>query len=144
MVTVAPLTKFAPLIVTEVPPAVVPEVGLIPLTEGAGNGAAAYVNPFVFVPASPPGLVTVMLTAPLECAGVVAVIVVLPTTVTFVAAELPKLTLAPEAKPVPDIVTEVPPAAAPLAGETPLTTGAVFGTPEKNSDMLLAVAAAPG
>ncbi len=32
--TVSPDTKFAPLIVTPVPPAVVPEVGLTPETDG--------------------------------------------------------------------------------------------------------------
>ena len=36
--TVAPLTKFVPVIVTAVPPAVVPELGLILLTVGAGPG----------------------------------------------------------------------------------------------------------
>src|SRR5262245_44012399 len=100
--------------------------------------------PLVFVPDSAPGFVTTTFTAPFECAGVTAVIVVLPTTLTFVAEAPPKLTDAPEAKPVPEIVTEVPPAAGPDAGETPPTIGAVFGAPEKNSDMLLAVAAAPG
>ena len=36
IVTVAPLTKFVPVIVTEVPPAVVPELGVMLLTFGAG------------------------------------------------------------------------------------------------------------
>ena len=79
-----------------------------------------------------------------ERAGVTALIVVLPTTLTLLAAVLPKLTLAPEAKPVPEIVTDVPPAVGPEDGESPATIGAVFGVPEKNSDILFAVAAAPG
>jgi hypothetical protein len=70
--------------------------------------------------------------------------VVLPTTLTFVAVVPPKVTVAPEAKPVPEIVTDVPPVVGPDAGETPATIGAVFGVPEKNSDILFAVAAAPG
>jgi hypothetical protein len=61
-------------------------------------------------------LVTVTVTAPALPAGVVAVIVVLFTTTTFVADALPKLTVAPLAKLVPVIVTAVPPAVVPLLG----------------------------
>ena len=43
----------------------------------------------------PFGLVTVTLAVPAECAGVVALIVVLLTTVTLVAAAVPKVTVAP-------------------------------------------------
>jgi hypothetical protein len=56
----------------------------------------------------------------------VAVIVVLFTTVTLVAAlrvsRIP--TVAPAAKLVPVIVTTVPPAVEPLFGDTPVTVGA--------------------
>src|SRR5208282_5375243 len=62
-------------------------------------------------------LVTVTLTAPGALAGVVAVIVVLFTTVTLLAAALPNVTVAPLAKLAPVMVTEVPPAAAPEVGE---------------------------
>ena len=48
---------------------------------------------------------------------------VLLTTTTFVAAALPNVTVAPEAKFVPVIVTEVPPAATPLFGDTLVTVG---------------------
>src|ERR1041384_2207061 len=41
MLTLAPLTKFAPLIVTDVPPAVVPVFGVMLLTVGAGAGGGA-------------------------------------------------------------------------------------------------------
>ena len=80
-------------------------------------------NPFGKLPPGTPGLVTVTVTAPALPAGVVAVIVVLFTTVTPVAAVLPNVTVAPEAKLVPVIVTAVPPAVDPLFGLTLLTVG---------------------
>jgi hypothetical protein len=49
--------------------------------------------------------------------------VVLLTTVTFVAAVEPKVTVAPAAKFVPVMVTAVPPATGPLFGDTLLTVG---------------------
>ena len=49
--------------------------------------------------------------------------VVLFTTTTFVAAVLPKVTVAPATKFVPVIVTAVPPAIDPLLGETLVTVG---------------------
>ena len=49
--------------------------------------------------------------------------VVLFTTVTLVAAVPPKVTVAPEAKLVPVMVTAVPPAAGPLLGLTLVTAG---------------------
>ena len=57
-----------------------------------------------------PLTVTVTVTGPAVPDGVVAVIVVLFTTTTFVAAAEPNVTVAPEAKFVPVIVTAVPPA----------------------------------
>jgi hypothetical protein len=51
----------------------------------------------------------------------VAVIVVLFTTTTWVAAVPPNVTVAPEAKFVPVIVTAVPPVVGPLFGDTLLT-----------------------
>jgi len=68
-------------------------------------------------------LVTVTVTAPALPAGVVAVIEVPLTTTTLVAAALPNVTVAPAAKPVPVIVTPVPPAVGPLFGLTLLTVG---------------------
>jgi len=64
-------------------------------------------------------------TTPTLPAGVVAVIVVLLTTVTPVAAAVPNVTVALEAKFVPVIVTAVPPAVDPLFGLTPVTVGGV-------------------
>ena len=79
-------------------------------------------NPPLRLPLRPP-TVTVTATAPVLPAGVVAVIVVLFTTTTFVAAALPKLTVAPVAKFVPVIVTAVPPEVKPLFGLTLVTVG---------------------
>src|SRR5262249_57954862 len=68
--------------------------------------------------------VTGTVTRPSACAGVVAVIAPLFTTLTFVAATPPILTVAPVTKFVPEIVTAVPPAVEPEFGETPVTVGA--------------------
>jgi hypothetical protein len=68
-------------------------------------------------------LVTVTVTAPALPAGVVAVMLVLLTTATFVAAALPNVTVAPATKFVPVIVTAVPPSVDPLFGLTLLTVG---------------------
>ncbi len=68
--------------------------------------------------------VTVTFTGPTAPAGVVAVMEVPFTTVTFVAAVLPNVTVAGTAKFVPVMVTGVPPAVEPALGETPLTVGA--------------------
>jgi hypothetical protein len=62
--------------------------------------------------------VTTTFTAPTPCAGVRAVMVVLFTTTTLVAADPPKVTDAPVRKPVPVRVTGVPPEARPKAGLT--------------------------
>ena len=75
------------------------------------------------LPLCPPGLVTATVTAPAACAGVVAVIEVLFTTTTLVAAVPPKVTVAPVAKFVPVMVTAVPPPVGPLLGLTLLTVG---------------------
>ena len=56
----------------------------------------------------------------------VAVIDVLLTTVTPVAAVPPRLTVAPARNPVPVIVTGVPPLAGPELGAIELTVGAGF------------------
>jgi hypothetical protein len=118
-VTVAPEAKFVPVIVTAVPPAVDPVFGLTLLTVGA----TTYVYPFARLPLCEPRLVTVTVTAPALPAGVVAVIVVAFTTTTFAAAVPPNVTVAPVAKFVPVIVTEVPPDVVPLFGLTLLTVG---------------------
>jgi hypothetical protein len=80
------------------------------------------VNPLATLPLCPL-TVTVTVTAPALPAGEVAVIEVLLTTTTLVAAVAPNVTVAPVAKLVPVIVTAVPPAVGPPIGETLLTVG---------------------
>ena len=80
-------------------------------------------NPLARLPLCPL-TVTVTATAPALPAGVVAVMVVPFTTTTFVAAAPANVTVAPEAKFVPVIVTAVPPVVVPLFGLTLLTVGA--------------------
>ena len=116
---VAPV-KPVPVIVTNVPPAAGPEDGLRPVT----IGAATYVKRSADdVSDVPPAVTTVTSTVPAP-AGLTAVIVVGLTTVTSVAGAVPKLTAAASVKPVPVIVTKVPPAAAPEDGFKPETVGA--------------------
>ena len=79
--------------------------------------------PFARLPLCDPVLVTVTVTAPALPGGVFAVMVVLFTTATFVAAAAPNATVAPETKFVPVIVTAVPPAVVPLFGDTLVTVG---------------------
>lgn len=71
-------------------------------------------------------LVTTTLVAPAACAGEVAEIVVLFTTVTAVAEVPPSFTVAPARKPVPLMVTAVPPLMVPLLGEIEVTVGEGF------------------
>jgi hypothetical protein len=70
-----------------------------------------------------PLTVTVTVAAPAACAGVVAVMVVLFTTSTFVAAVPPNVTPAPAIKFAPVMVTAVPPTVVPPVGLTPVTVG---------------------
>ncbi len=72
----------------------------------------------------PPGVITVTFAIP-EPAGLAAVIVVALTTVTLVAAMMPKSTTVAPVKPVPVIVTKVPPAAGPVVGLRPVTAGSL-------------------
>jgi hypothetical protein len=120
-VTVAPAAKFVPVIVTVVPPAVEPTLGVTRVTLGVAG--ARYVYPPVSVPASNPGLVTTTSTAPAAVAGGVVAVIVVEFTTVAVAALPPKVTVAPVAKFVPPIVTEVPPACGPLFGATDVTVG---------------------
>ena len=70
-------------------------------------------------------MVTVTATVPVP-AGELAVIDVAELTVTEPAAVPPNLTVSPDAKPVPVIVTLVPPAVGPLVGAMPDTVGAAM------------------
>ena len=71
----------------------------------------------------PPGATTVMYTGPADCAGDTAVIWVPDTTVKLDAGTVPNITADTSVNPVPVMVTEVPPAVGPAAGETCFTVG---------------------
>src|SRR5439155_24958840 len=109
-VTVAPVMNPVPVIVTEVPPPVGPEVGLSDVTAGV---TVVYVNwSATTICEVPPVVVTRTLAIPVvTVAGDVAVMVVEFTTVTPVAVVAPYTTVAPVLKLVPVIVTAVPPVA---------------------------------
>src|SRR5258708_39835210 len=83
---------------------------------GVGMGDGAKVKPFASVATVASGLVTVTSTTPGAWAGAFAVIVVSLPTRTFVAATPPIRTVAPPTKPLPGIVTSVPPVARPTGG----------------------------
>jgi hypothetical protein len=72
----------------------------------------------------PPAVVTTTSTAPAATAGVIAVIDVSESTPNAVAALPPKVTDETLVKPLPVIVTAVPPSALPDVGEITVTTGA--------------------
>lgn len=118
---VAPV-KFVPVIVTEVPPSVVPEAGETDVTTGAGGTVNVYWSPAT-VADVPFGLVTLMSTVPAACAGATAVIDVALFTVNDVAAVPPNETAVVPVKFVPVMVTLVPPRVVPLVGETEVIAG---------------------
>ena len=99
---VAPV-KAVPVMVTRVPPAHGPKAGDRPVTVGEYAKRSD-----VEVGDVPPGLVTVTSTMPVP-AGLMAVIEVLLTTKKVVAGLVPKSTAVAPVKPVPVIVTIVPP-----------------------------------
>src|SRR6202011_5689326 len=82
-----------------------------------------YVNPLTRVPVWVSVLVTTTFPAPAAWAGVVAGIEVPLTTVTGLAAVPPTVTVAPDRKPVPVMVTAVPPLPDPELGEIAVTVG---------------------
>jgi hypothetical protein len=84
------------------------------------------------------GVITVMSTVPVPvAAGLMAVISVSEAAV-IVALTPPKSTVVASLNPLPVIVTLVPPAAGPLAGEIAVTCGGVAGDVEGDevADML--------
>ena len=81
-------------------------------------------NPLARLPLTPL-TVTVTVTAPALPAGAVAVIEVLLTATTLVAAAVPNVTVAPVAKLVPVMVTAVPPPVDPVFGDTLVTVGGI-------------------
>ena len=123
MVTLAPAMKPVPVIVIEVPPEVLPDVGLTEVTAGGGGSGVAYVNNAVPVPLCKSLLVTTISFAPAVPAGVVRAIVVAVMAPTAALAP-PMVTLAPAKNPVPVIVIDVPPEVLPDAGLTEVMVGA--------------------
>ena len=119
--TAVAVLKPVPMIVTEVPPAIGPAAGLTAVTVGAARAVNWSAEEVV---ETPPGPVTVMSTVPAGSTGLMAVICVDETTTTLVAGVVPKSTTGLPLKPVPVIVTALPPNAYPVAGLTPVTVGA--------------------
>jgi hypothetical protein len=126
-----------------IPPETDPEDGAT--LETVGANPLLYEYEFVSVPNCASSLVTVTLTSPASCGGVVAVIVVEFTTATLVAGTLPNATVTPVLKPVPTIVTDVPPASGPNAGEIDSGTGGCWhaGVVSVRSEPLLVFALIP-
>jgi hypothetical protein len=118
---VAPATKFEPVTVIPVPPAVGPMLGDTCVTVGG----ARYVNALPSDPV-PPLVVTATVAAPAEPAGVTAVSDVAEVTLTLEAAAPPTVTVvAPTTKFVPATVTAVPPDVGPTLGDTTVTLGVI-------------------
>ncbi len=119
---VAPV-KLVPVMITEVPPAVVPVAGLTPVTVGGAGVAKVKWSAGALTGDVPSDVVTVTSTVAADSAGAVAVIWVALLTVMVVAATVPNLTPVAPVKLVPVMITEVPPAVVPVAGLTPVTVG---------------------
>jgi hypothetical protein len=112
-----------PVMVTVVPPLVVPVSGLRVVTVGTG---ATYLK---FVPdvTVPPGVVTLTVTVPATCGFVTALIVVALVTVKLVGVVVPNLTEEVNPDPLkfePVMVTLVPPLVVPVLGEMEEIVGA--------------------
>ena len=116
---VAPAWKPVPAIVTDVPPSLAPLVGV---TDVATGGGGTKVKQLTQVALWVSRLVTVTFAAPATCAVVVPVMLV-AVTVATVSGDPPSDTLAPDWKPLPLTVTELPPAVDPLFGVTDVTVG---------------------
>ena len=111
--------KFVPVMVTVVPPLVVPVVGVNEVTVGGGG---TNVNSPVEVPV-PPAVVTEILTVPAACVRVTALMVVGPVTVKLAAVVVPNLTAVAPMKPVPVTVTVTPPLVVPVPGVNEVMVG---------------------
>ena len=117
---VAPV-KSLPLRVTNVPPFVLPDSGNTPVIE-AGVTNVKEANVLL----GPPPVRTITPKAPAGLRGVIQVIVVSLTTLTLVADFKPNKILLAPLKFVPVIVTLVPPALGPNAGEILVITAGVI------------------
>jgi hypothetical protein len=142
-VTVAPLWKSVPVMVTTVPPTTGPEFGKTLLMVGGGPplGGAAPSN--VKAPSKVSdlvsGFVTLTSTLPGSCTGVTASMLVEVTELILAAGTSPNTTLAPFWMSVPVMATVVPPVVGPEAGEMPVSFGGVMAF----SQLLLLAEPAP-
>jgi hypothetical protein len=119
--TGVPGVKLEPPMVTTAPPASGPVFGLTDATAGGGVTNVNWSAPLVAdVPA---GVVTVMSTVPGPPLGETAVIWSAVLTAKLAAFAVPNLTLVAPVKLAPAMTTEVPPAAVPVTGLTPVTDG---------------------
>src|SRR3984893_18626631 len=115
---VAPV-KLSPMIVTVVPPSVVPEVGLMLPTRGWSVKVNLSLG---FLALVPPGLVTVTSRVAVLMADVTVVIEVSLLIVKLTAASLPNFTAVAPVNPVPLMVMVIP--WGPEVGERPATRAA--------------------
>ena len=122
LTVVEPTTKPVPVMVTTVPPTNGPAPGEIPLM----NGPLTKVNLSAAETAEvPPAVAAVTSTVPASSDGEVAAHKVVDEQLTLVPAVPPKLAEVPlTTKPVPVMVTTVPPPRGPAMGEIPVMTGA--------------------
>ncbi len=126
-----PAWKFVPVILTSVPPVVLPKPGETPVSvDAASRYVKALGSVNVFAPQ-----VSVMPTMPPMCAGVTAVSVELSTKVVF-AGIPPKATEQPATRFAPARVTLVPPAVPPLDGVTLVSAGVVGFSSTKTTNVL--------
>jgi hypothetical protein len=121
----AVVEKPVPVMVTVVPPPPAPEDGLIAVTVGAG---ATKVNTSAALVADvPPTTLTLTSSGPALPAGLTVVQLVVELHVTAVPGVVPKSIVSADAvveKPVPVMVTVVPPVTAPEVGLMAVTVGA--------------------
>jgi len=120
---VAPV-KFVPVITSDVPPAIGPDVGLTLVTLGTG-GATAVNWSAAEVAEVPDGVVTVMSNVPAVKGGDRTVMEVAELIVNVITTVAPKATCVAPLKLVPVTRIGVPPLVGPEAGEMPLTVGLV-------------------
>ncbi len=117
----APLRKFVPVMVTGVPPAIGPLLGTTAMIVGAFGPTNS--NCPVAAVRRPSGISTVTFARPAGCGGVTAVRAWSEAMSMDAASVSPKNTSVPSAKPVPRMVTGVPPSTDPLVGVNVATDG---------------------
>src|SRR5438105_1943557 len=111
--------------VTIQPPAVLPLLGLTPVTVGADADTLLNVNWSAVTALDVPVIVvTLMSTVPTMASGDVATMLVSERTEKLAAARLPKLTALAPVKLLPVTATTVPPVVPPEEGPIALTEGA--------------------